>query len=133
MGEDWCGWCAGGGHGSLVDGDGTICTDLTGSDALLAVTEDVALLSIISWLNVQRFGGEDAYRYQIDPTQDKDDDARSNQDSPHRQAERLLAGRLLVEIAEHIDTQDQHHESERDETMDWTEQRPVAGVVVAEE
>lgn len=66
-------------------GDRAVGADLAGGDALAAVAEDVT-------------------RYQVHPAQDEDEDARSNDQAPESKTERLLAGDLLVEIAEHIDT-----------------------------
>lgn len=58
-------------------------TDLSGCDAFAATAEDEAC-------------------DQVDPAQNEDDHTGTNDDTPERQAERLLAGSWLVEITEHV-------------------------------
>lgn len=62
---------------------------------------------------------EDVGRNEVDPAHDEDDDAGGNDNAPEGKAERLLVGSFLVEIAQHVDAQDEHGESERDEAVGW--------------
>ena len=101
-------------HGCLVDGDCTVGANLAGSDALAAVAEDVAC-------------------YQVHPAQDEYEDARCDDQAPEGKAERLLAGDFFVEVAEHVDSQNDHCQSQSNESVSWTEQRPVACEEAAEE
>ena len=75
-------------------------SNLSCCDALHAVAEDI---------------GSD----KIDPAHDEDDDATGDDDSPEGKAERLLVGGFLIEVAEHVDAQDKHGESESDEAVRW--------------
>jgi len=73
------------------------------------------------------------YCHQIHPTQDKDDDARADDNTPECHAERFLASSVLVEVAEHVDTDNDHRARKTDESMGMAEKRPVAGEVAAED
>lgn len=76
---------------------------------------------------------EPSYSNEVDPTQDEDDDARADDDAPERQTEFLLSTGRLVEISHHVDTQDDHGQSETDEAMTGAEERPIAREVRTEE
>lgn len=80
----------------------SMSSNLSRCDALHAVAEDVG-------------------RNEVDPAHDEDDDTRSDNDAPEGKAERFLVGSFFVEIAEHVDTQDEHGEGEGDEAMGWRE------------
>jgi len=69
------------------------------------------------------------YSNQVDPTEDEDDDARGNHDAPEGQAQRFLAGRWLIQVAEHVDAKHDHGHRKRDEAVQRTKQRPVASEV----
>ena len=101
-------------HWRLVHSDCTVSANLTSSDALTAVTEDIA--------------GD-----QIDPAHDEDDDASRDHHAPESKAERFLAEGFLVEVAEHVDTEHDHCKCQSDEAVSRTEQRPVASVEATEE
>lgn len=51
------------------------------------------------------------YCDQIQPAQDEDEDARRDDYAPELQAERLLTGSFFVEVAKHVDAEDDHCES----------------------
>ena len=89
-------------------------TDLTSCDAIAAVAEDEA--------------GD-----QVDPAHNEDHDTRSYDDAPEGKAERFLAGCWFVEVAEHVDTEDDHQERECHEAVSRTEEGPVASVVSLKE
>lgn len=101
-------------HGSLKLGHSTMSSNLSGGDALVAVAEDVA-------------------GNQVHPAHDKDDDAAADHDTPERETKRFLVGVGFVQVAEHIDSEDDHGESESNEAVRWAEEWPVAGKVCAEE
>lgn len=84
-----------------MDGDCAVSADLTGGDTLAAVAEDVTC-------------------YQVHPAQDEDEDARCDDQAPESETERLLAGDLLVEVAEHVDSQYDHCKSQSNEPVSWT-------------
>lgn len=113
LGRRWCAVCTCW-HGCLVDGDCTVGADLAGGDALAAVTEDVTC-------------------YQVHPAQDEDENTRCDYQTPERKAERLLTGDFFVEIAEHVDPQNDHCKSQSDESVSRTKQGPVAREEAAEE
>ena len=97
-----------------MSSDCAVCTDLASCDALIAVTEDIA-------------------SDQVHPAENKDDNTRADNDSPERKPERLLTCGWFVEVAEHVDAENDHRERECDETVSWTQQRPVACEVSAEQ
>jgi hypothetical protein len=101
-------------HGRLVDGDCAVSADLAGGDVPATVPEDVTC-------------------YQVHPAKDEYEDARCDDQAPEGKTERLLTGDLLVEVAEHIDSQYDHGESQSDESVSWTEQRPITCEEAAEE
>lgn len=97
-----------------MNGNRAMSSDLAGCNVFAAIAEDVAC-------------------DEVDPAEDEDDAARSDDDAPEWHSQRLLAGGLLVEIAEHVDAEDAHGESERDEAVSGTQKWPVASVEGAEE
>ena len=72
------------------------------------------------------------YCNQIHEAKDKDDDAACDDDTPERHAQRLLARRCLVEVAEHVNAKHEHGECKRDEAVSWAQQRPIASEIRAE-
>ena len=101
-------------HGRLELGHRTVSSNLSGGDALVAVSEDVA-------------------SDQVHPAHDEDDDTTADDDTPESETERFLVGVGFVEVAEHVHAEDDHGEGERDEAVGWAEEWPVAGEVGAEE
>ena len=61
------------------------------------------------------------YGDHIHEAKDEDDDARANHNAPERKSQGLLTCSGLVQIAEHVDAQDDHREPEGDEAVDRTE------------
>lgn len=97
---------------------------------------------------VKRHGSSRAYHASSDPSgliaedetgddveeaNDNGQDTRSNKQAPERQSERLLARSLLIHVTEHVESDYHHRTTQSDKAMRWTEQRPVAGVEVAEQ
>ena len=101
-------------HGRLEFGHRSMSSNLPGGDALVAISEDVA--------------GD-----QVHPAHDKDDDAATDDDTPEGETEGLLVGVGFVQVAEHINAEDDHGESECNEAVGRAEEWPIAGEVGAEE
>lgn len=113
--ELWSRWRAGAlSHRRLQFRNGSVSSDLAGSDAFYAVAEDVR-------------------SNEVDPAEDEDDDARANDDTPKGQAKGFLAGGGFVEVAEHIHTEHDHGESESDKAVCWAKEWPVASEVGSKE
>lgn len=72
---------------------------------------------------------EDVGGDEVDEAEDEYDDPGADDDAPEGKAERLLARSWLVEIAKHVDAEHLHGESECDESMAFTEKRPVTSKV----
>jgi hypothetical protein len=89
-------------------------SNLPGSDTLVAVPEYVA-------------------SDQVHPAHNEDDDTAADDDTPEGETERLLIGVGFVQVAEHVDSEDDHGEGESDEAVGWAEEWPVTGEVGAEE
>lgn len=89
-------------------------TNLTSSDALTAVAEDIA-------------------GNQVDPAHDEDDDTSGDHHTPESKTKRLSADSFLVEITEHVDTENDHCKCQSDKAVSWTEQWPVARIEGTEE
>jgi hypothetical protein len=73
------------------------------------------------------------YCNEVDPAHYEYDDASRDHHTPERKAERLLANSFLVEVAEHVDTENDHCKCQSNEAVGRTEKWPVAGEEGAEE
>jgi hypothetical protein len=105
-------WCV---HGGLFGkGDGAFGADLARGD-------------------VAGFVAEDKTRDDVEEADNDGEDARGEKQPPEGQAQRRLARRLLVHVAEHVQTEDRHGAAQSDEAVARAEQRPVAREVAPEE
>lgn len=92
---------------------------------MLTVAEDVALQAKLAGASVKAMI-DLAYRNEVEPAEDKDNDARSDHDTPERQTKLFLSTGWFVEISHHVDAEYDHSQSERHKTMTRTQQWPVA-------
>lgn len=73
------------------------------------------------------------YGEDVGHTEDADDDARGDDQTPEGRTEGTLGGGLFVQVAEDGDADDDHDDAEGDESVAGGEERPVVGGVALEE
>jgi len=74
-----------------------------------------------------------SYSHEVEEAQNENDDPGCNDNTPHCEAERLLARRGLVEVPQDVDAKYNHGHRESYKAVSRTQQWPVASKVCAEE
>jgi len=71
-------------------------------------------------------GQKCTYRSDVESTEDQRQDPRSNEDAPHGQTQRLLTCRLFVQVAQHVESYDNHSKSKKDKAVVSGKEWPVS-------
>lgn len=110
-------------------------TDLPRRDTEGLLAEHVALCweLAIGILMGERVSPEMTHGKDVGHTEDADDDARGNDQTPEGRTEGTLGGVLFVQVAEDGDSNDDHDYAEGDESVARGEERPIVGGVAFEE
>lgn len=72
------------------------------------------------------------YGNNVEEANDNGENARCEEQTPEWHAQGLLASGLFVHVAEHVESDNHHGASKRDESMCRAQQRPVASEEIAE-
>lgn len=110
--------------------NGAMRSDLSGVEADLGVTEDVALKDELARALIT--GCVQTNREKIDEAHHNDNDARSDDDSPECQTQRFLTSCFLVQVPQDCIPKQYHRHAEHDKARVSTEEWPISGKVASE-